>query len=641
MTLFKQIALIVSMGVMVLLVLISLDNFQRTSHFLESQMQTSAQDVATTLGIAISTTNSGNDKAALETYFNAMFDSGYYSRIQLVKADSSIIHMKERAMSVDSIPDWFIELVPLTPAVGKATIRQGWVVLGTLEVSIHPALAYAELYQNIKRSLAWFALLFFLILCVLWFDLHVLLRPLKKVRDQAEAIHENRFIKQTKLPKTTELRSVVIAMNHMIGKVQQVFNDQEQTLARCQTLIYKDEATGLGNRKYLLSQLVKLTAEESTFSGSIILFKIGNLKEISDQYGYEKADLCVEKLVAILNGRISEELEEHCARMSEDEFALVLPSDKQGAGQAANEIFASFKEKLSSQLASAYLVAGSASVQAGSETGAVLAQLDMGLSQAISEGVYAYRHAGETPLVLPQGKSEWRQWFKDKLANNGFYLVAQPVFDGSRQIIQRELFIRVNDEKGQLVPAGVFIPMAQVLGYALAVDRMVFKLLDNILSEGGNPIPFAINLSNSFFQKADALEDFTALLDHFQAKGQQLCVEASHQAFLKSPQMFRKIASAVKSKGHRFGIDHLDLNISMDVLQAVQPVYVKASARLLDDMSENKATGAYQALSTLTSALDIQIIAVGVDKQELADKLLALGVNGMQGNLLADAELLT
>lgn len=641
MTLFKQIALIVSMGVLVLLTLISMDNFQRTSHFLESQMQTSAQDVATTLGIAISTTNSGNDEAALEAYFNAMFDSGYYSRIQLLRPDNSVIHIKERSLSVDSIPDWFMELVPLEPAIGQASIRQGWVALGTLEVTVHPALAYAELYENIKRSLAWFALLFFLILCVLWFDLHVLLRPLKKVKEQAEAIHENRFITQSKLPKTIELRSVVVAMNHMVGKVQAIFNDQEQTLARCQTLIYTDEATGLGNRKYLLSLLGKLTAEESTFSGSIILLKINNLKEISDKYGYEKADLCIAKLVAILNGRIASDMEESCARMSEDEFALISPIDKQAAQHAVDAMFATFKDDLPEELSSAYLVAGSALVQAGTEIGAALAQIDMVLSQAITEGAYAYRHAGETQLVLPQGKSEWRLWFNEKLANNGFYLVAQPVFNGEKQVIQRELFIRVNDEKGQLVPAGVFIPMAQVLGYALAIDRMVFQLLDKRAGHGEAQTPFAINLSNSFFQMADALEDFTVLLDHFQANGQPLCVEASHQAFLKSPQMFKQIASAVKSKGHRFGIDHLDLNISMDVLQAVQPAYVKAGARLLDDLSQNKATGAYQALHTLTSALDIQIIAVGVDKQELADKLLALGVNGMQGNLLADAELLS
>ena len=604
-------------------------------------MKTSAQDVATTLGIAISTTNSGSDKAALEAYFNAMFDSGYYSRIELVKADGSTIHMKERTLSVDSIPDWFIALVPLKPAIGKATIREGWVVLGSLEVTAHPALAYAELYENVKRSLAWFALLFFVILAVLWFDLHVLLRPLTRVKDQAEAIHENRFIKQKRLPKTTELRSVVVAMNHMITKVQQIFDDQEKTLARCQTLIYTDDATGLGNRKYLLSQLGKLTSEESTFSGSLVFFKINNLKEISDKHGYNTADRCIETLVEIFNQRVLNDAQENCARMSEDEFALLLPANKDGALQAVNDTFQSFKENFPDEVNLVYLVAGSASVQAGAEIGAVLAQLDMVLSQAISEGAYVHKHANETQLVLPQGKTEWRQWFKDKLAHDGFYLVAQPVFDAEQRVIQRELFIRVNDEKGQLVPAGIFIPMAQLLGYALAVDQMVFQLLDKVVSSGETDAPFAINLSNSFFQMADALDDFSALLERFQANNQVLCVEASHQAFLMSPKMFKKIALAVKSKGHCFGIDHLDLNISMDVLQTVQPAYVKASAGLLDDLSQNTATGAYQALHTLTSALDIQIIAVGVDNQGLADKLSALGITGMQGNLLANAELLT
>jgi EAL domain-containing protein (putative c-di-GMP-specific phosphodiesterase class I)/GGDEF domain-containing protein len=647
MTLFKQIAVIVSTGVLVLLVLTSLDNFQRTSNFLESQMQTSAKDVATTLGIAISTTNSGNDKAALEAYFNAMFDSGYYSRIRLVKADNSIIHMKERILSVDGIPDWFIQLVPLKSAIGKAHVRQGWVTLGTLEVTAHPALAYAELYENVKRSLAWFALLFFIILCILWFDLHILLRPLTRIKDQAQAIHENRFIKQTKIPKTAELRSVVIAMNHMIDKVQQIFNDQEKTLARCQTLIYTDELTGLANRKYLLSQLGDLTAEESTFNGNIVILKLHNLTEVSEQHGYKKADLCIDALVSIFNKRASVNPDEKFARMSEDEFALIAPVDKALTTQTVQEIFDAFKNDLSEEMLEIFLVAGSAPVQGGAEIGTVLAQLDMALSQAMVIGPYAYKHADATKLILPQGKIEWRLWFKDKLANNGFYLVGQPVLNRDQEIIQRELFIRVNDQKGQVVPAGIFMPMAQVLGYDLEVDRMVFQLLDKLVATADKlattadqKVSYALNLSSSFFQRADALDDFTVLLDHFQKHGQILCVEASHQTYMKSPQMFKQIAEAVKSRGHRFGIDHLDLNISMDTLQAIQPAYVKVSARLLDDLSQNKASGAYQALHTLTSALDIQTIAVGVDKAELLETLLNLGINGMQGNFLAEPEVL-
>ena len=570
-----------------------------------------------------------------------MFDSGYYSQIRLVKMDKTVIHQKERILSIDNIPDWFIQLVPLSPSVGQAHVRQGWVTLGILEVTAHPAMAYAELYENVKRSLVWFAFLSFLILCVLWIDLHILLRPLTRIKEQAQAIHENRFITQNKLPKTVELRSVVVAMNHMVTKVQQIFNDQEQTLARCQTLIYTDALTGLANRKYLLSRLGEITSEESAFNGSIVLFKLQNLSEVSHQEGYLKADVCIKLLVSIFNKRFENNSEEKFSRVNEDEFALLVPLGAERTDQIVNDIFEAYKSSVTEESIDICLVAGSTSVHSGQKIAGIFAELDMALSQSLTSGAYVYRRAGSTKLVIPQGKLEWRLWFKEKLSNKGFYLVGQPVFNLKQEIIQRELFIRVNDTEGQVISAGIFMPMAQVLGYDLDVDRMVFKLLNELSEKDDQAVTYALNLSQSFFQRVDALEEFKALLNDFQHHSQTLCVEASHQAFLKSPLMFKQVADSVKASGHSFGIDHLDLNISMDTLQAIQPSYVKVSARLLDDLIQNKDSGAYQALRTLTSAMDIKVIAVGVDKPELLEKLQELDIYGMQGNYLAEPEALS
>ena len=96
----------------------------------------------------------------------------------------------------------------------------------------------------------------------------------------------------------------------------------------------------------------------------------------------------------------------------------------------------------------------------------------------------------------------------------------------------------------------------------------------------------------------------------------------------------------VKDRGHQFGIDHLDVNSPMQTLQDMQPDYVKVSARLLEDLSHSESSGAYQALRTLTTALDIKMIAVGVDTSELSDYLIELGVEGLQGHLLGKAEAL-
>ncbi len=645
MTLFKQIALVVTMGILVLLTLISWDNFRRSSDFVEVQMQTAAQDVATTLGIAISTTGSGTDVAALETFFNAMFDSGYYSQIRLVDATGNIVHAKQRELSIDDIPDWFIELVPLSPALGTAQIRQGWVNLGTLEVTVHPALAYAELYENLRSSLLWFTALFFAILAVLWFDLHVLLKPLKRVREQARAINENQFIKQSSIPKTLELRSVVEAMNHMTDKVQHIFREQEAALAKYQTQIYTDESTGLSNRKFIMSHLKGLVSESSSFSGHLLVFKLNHLDQVKETKGYDAEVKEIERVVVAMRS-LADSLEEATlARLGDDEFALILPGSQSEAEQAALAILDQCENaaddsdpEIDSTLegeSSVLLSAASVSLHSGLKLGSVLSELDMAISQASAAGDYQYRHATSNQLALPEGKMQWRQWLNEKLEGKGFYLVGQPVFTKDKSLYQREVYIRLDDDRGQMVPAGVFMPMAQALRLDLEIDRQVFALMKELKESSCS---LALNLSSSFFQRPEAIEEFRSLLVDYRKNNRALSVEASHQVLLQYPEMSAQIADYVREQGHTFGIDNLDLHRSMQALHTVRPNYVKVNGQMLSDLSQSSESGAYQALRTLTTALDIQVIAVGIDQQAIEDIVIELGVDALQGNYLGQSE---
>jgi len=178
MTLFKQIALLIFFAFLLLFTLVNVDTFQKSGLFLRGQLQTSAQDTATVLGISISQTQSGKDIAALETLFNAVFDSGYYSDIRLVSTDGKIIHQKGRKLEVRGVPNWFISVVPLGQVIGKANVMQGWIPLGQLELTLHPGFAYANLYNNLVTNSLWFLTLFVLSLILIWYILHILLKPL-------------------------------------------------------------------------------------------------------------------------------------------------------------------------------------------------------------------------------------------------------------------------------------------------------------------------------------------------------------------------------------------------------------------------------------------------------------------------------
>lgn len=637
MTLFKQVALLVSTVFLLIVVTTTIGDFQRSGSFLEGQLQTSAQDMATTLGIAISSSSSGTDIAAYETLFNAVFDSGYYSSIELIAPDGTLIHKKARILEIEGVPDWFISFVPLWPATGSTQVMQGWVPLGTLRLTLHPGYVYSSLYSNLEATLYWFVVLFSFGMAVLWLLLRKLLNPLELVKQQADAIHSNQFVQQSAIPRTIELRSVVVAMNRMVEKVHMIFDDQEKTLSRYQKLLYEDELTGMGNRKYFMAELERAQSEEASFHGNMAVIKVHHLEQVRDQFGYQKSDKLIQTLADILKETVASLDNAKCARLADDEFALLLAIGSQSVTEQLENIFERFKSKYKAEKVKQVmcLTAGSSSIHVGGEISETLAESDYALTQAASEPYSVYETTSNN-ISLPQGKMQWRAWLEQCIAESKFYLVRQKVMMNDSPIHQ-EVFVRLKNDQGQTVSAGMFMPMAHALGLDEYIDHAVFQLVKESSGISEN-IPLAINLTISVFRRADALVEFNQLLKHAQQSSSALCVEANHAILEQYPDMCVEVADSVRKYGHKFGIDNLNLSQSLQGLQLVRPDYVKVNANMIYDMTSGDTPAAYQALRTLTKTMDIQLIAVGVDNQSMHDHLLELGVNTMQGNLLAETE---
>jgi len=638
MTLFKQIALLVSLMFLLLASIIVVNDFSRTGDFLQGQLQTTAQDMATTLGIAISNSSSADDEATLEVLFNSVFDSGYYSSIELVSTNGSVIHQKSQQISVEGIPGWFLRLVPLQPAQGSTQVMKGWTQLGQLRLSLHPGYAYSGLYTTLMTTLKWFAVLFIAAIFILWLLLNYLLRPLQHVKQQADSIHRNQFVQQFKIPKTLELKSVVLAMNQMVSRVQSIFSDQESTLMRYQQLLYNDKLTGLGNRRYMLEQLQQSLSSESSFHGSFGVVKLVNFEHLRERHGYQIPDQMALQMAQLIGQTWDGFKAEKVARLSEDEFAFLIAADEDTVVEFIKNIYTACKQfELFNQYAQeVYLAGGVSALETGQTMGDLLAGIDYCLSQSVSAGPFSIEQKVSSNLDLPKGKMQWRVWLDKVLNSNRLYLVGQIAIDNSQSPVQRELFIRVQNEQGQVIPASAFMPMATGLGMAVEIDKSVFRLISEHISRYQG-VPLALNLSASFFERAEAQQEFAQLLLDCQQQNVQLCIEASHHILLQHPGMCRQLSDRIKKQGHQFGIDNLDLGQPLQLLQSAQFNYVKINANTLCGMSTDEVSSGFQALKTLTDTLGILIIAVAVDSQELFDQLNKLGVKAMQGNFLNEA----
>ena len=644
MTLFRQIALLISLVFIALLSAMTWNDFRHSSKFIQGQMQTAAQDMANTMGIGIASLGQGADPAVVETFFNASFDSGYLSRIELRSPEGESIFSKQQNIDIRDVPDWFIRLMPIKPATGQSQVMQNWMRLGTLTITVHPGYAYADMYSGFKAMLFWFAVISGIGLVAMWGFLHLILQPLRAVEEQAEAIQENRFIQQPSLPKTRELRRVVEAMNRMVGKVRTVFADQAESINRYHTMLYRDELTGLGNRRQLLAEIEELCQDETAQRGCLLVIHFHGLEGLAKQYGYKKTDELIVSLARLLERSVGKKARQYCARINKSELASYIPGDVGACSIVAEQILESFREILNankSEEDAAWLCAGIAEVLPESSVGSLLSTVDFALTQAKTAGEYSIFHKAESDLTLPQGKMEWRSWLEDSLAQHRFFLVAQPIHDRNGKVAHREVFVRLRNEQGHTIPAGVFMPVADALGIDFSIELEVFRMVLALRGEAASA-PVSVNISSTFLVDAEALASLELFMrEHAEASSTMLQIEASHFTLAQHPHPAEAIAERARKIGCRFGIDNLDLSLSLDLLQVLRPHFVKINARTLTDMMKEPGAPGLQALRSLTNGLDIELMAVGIETEEVHDAMLKAGVDALQGHHIGKPEKLT
>ena len=139
MTLLRELALYLTL----LLILLFTGSFVLTvndaRHYLQEQLHSHAQDTATSLGVAIAATGSeaSTQIATIDAMIDAVFDRGYYRQIRFVDLSGEVLVNSEHTLSLEGVPDWFVQLVDLQTPLVSSEINRGWSPIGQLEVVSH------------------------------------------------------------------------------------------------------------------------------------------------------------------------------------------------------------------------------------------------------------------------------------------------------------------------------------------------------------------------------------------------------------------------------------------------------------------------------------------------------------------------
>jgi methyl-accepting chemotaxis protein len=201
-------------------------NISITREYLQKQLQSHAQDAATSLGLSLSTVIDARDQVVAARMIDVIFDSGDYRQVVFNDVNGKTLINRQQALKIDRVPDWFIKLIDLDTPAQTSQVMSGWAQLGTLEIASHPGYAYAELWRIMQTQFLWFAVIAFIGIILAQLFISSILKPLKQVERQAHDMSLNKFGYKAPMPKTRELARVAFAMNDMGDKLGRVFKQQ-------------------------------------------------------------------------------------------------------------------------------------------------------------------------------------------------------------------------------------------------------------------------------------------------------------------------------------------------------------------------------------------------------------------------------
>ncbi|WP_062229121.1 putative bifunctional diguanylate cyclase/phosphodiesterase [Aureimonas frigidaquae] len=417
----------------------------------------------------------------------------------------------------------------------------------------------------------------------------------------------------------------------------------EHSAATAREMLHRathDALTGLLNRGGILRNLEDFLREGGG-PVCLMLLDLDDFKVVNDVYGHATGDRVLRKVARRL--REATPPHAHIARLGGDEFALVLrgmPVDTQALGaiaQAAlDRISAPFETFESSP------VSGSVGVYVADRgtVGEMLANADAALYVAKTAGRNRYRIYDLSLQKRMELERDMERELPDALRSGMIELWFQPIARPDGSIDSLEALLRWNHSRHGHIDPSLLVSVAvrtdQSEQLFLRVVRGATAMLEWLAAQGWSDMRVAINVSPREAARVPIDQIVMEELGHAGIPLNRLELEITEETALDTSVVrsrFKPLADA----GARIVID--DFGVGYASLAAIRHIRIsrlKLDRSFAADLdADGKARSLYKALIGLGHALDIEVVAEGVETEEARQTLVGLGCDFLQGYHLA------
>jgi diguanylate cyclase (GGDEF)-like protein/PAS domain S-box-containing protein len=413
---------------------------------------------------------------------------------------------------------------------------------------------------------------------------------------------------------------------------------------KIQRLAFYDSLTELPNRALLSERIAELAARQDDKGAfALMLLDLDRFKEVNDTLGHAVGDELLCKVAARLRRCVRRS--DTISRLGGDEFAILLPD------AARDRDFSLVAARILRAFAKPFHLSGrevavSASIGVA-ESGGEGIDVDTLLKRADS-AMYHAKQMGRnnaqffTPEMTARSlrRMAIETHLRKAIARGELDLYYQPkVALKTARILGAEALLRWrHSELGFLTP-DAFIGIAEESGQIVEIGRWVLieacRRAVEWNRDAASPLQVSVNLSSRQFVMSDPVAILREALAETHCGPDWLELEITESLLLEDNKSVRAMLGAIRDLGVSIAIDDFGTGYSaLSYLTRFPISTLKIDRSFISDIErDRKRAELVKAIIGLSTALELKMVAEGVENEAQLDFLLDAGCEEAQGFL--------
>ena len=454
-----------------------------------------------------------------------------------------------------------------------------------------------------------------------------------------------RDMTRRKADEETIIRARILeAQNHALSAE---IEERKRVEAQLVYTAFYDDLTRLYNRAFLMVRLRSLLAQVRSRPGTgfaLLFLDLDRFKGVNDSLGHRVGDELLRAVARRIEACIRPQ--DTIARIGGDEFAIIVDDARADvAEQVADRILGALKLPLR---LSAYELYSSCSIGIleafghYAEAEDMLRDADLAMYRVKKRGGHGHALFTASMHAAALTALELQMELRQALARDELRVHYQALVRPDAVIAGFEALVRWQHPQRGLVPPALFIPAAEEIGLIRQIGLWTLRsaceqLRAWHLRHPGRELRLSVNVSACELEDTLFVENLREVLDATALPPGALQLEITESVLLTHPGTIAGLLGRIRAMGVRIALDDFGTGYSsLSYLDRYPLDALKIDQSFVSALPAQPRTLAIvETIVKLGHALDLEVIAEGVETAEQLDAVRALGCDCVQGYYFA------